>query len=267
MSYIKGNKEAWEETFEHRSAGWGDDNYKLLLTQRLPFFNQDIVQELEKIDFKGKIIAQFCCNNARELLSMMQLGAEQGVGFDLAENIIAQAKETAKKIDCTNCEFVSCNILDIDEKYNNRFDLILFTIGAITWFQDLRLLFNKVAKCLKPEGVMLINDFHPFVNMLALPGEESFDENSLNKVSYSYFRTEPWIENDGIGYISPPYKSKTFTSYTHTLSEIINSSINAGLAIRTFNEYDYDLGMTDVYDGLGYPLSFILLAQKSCDLR
>ncbi len=262
MNYIESNKEAWEETFEHRSPGWGDDNYKLLLTQRLPFFNHDVIHELEKIDFNGKTIAQFCCNNGRELLSMMQLGAERGVGFDIAENILAQAKDTAQKIGRTNCDFIPCNILDIDEKFYNRFDLILFTIGAITWFQDLRLLFNKVARCLKPEGIMLINDFHPFVNMLALPGEKSFDKNNLNKLTYSYFRTEPWIENDGIGYISPPYESKTFTSYTHTLSEIINSAIEEGLAIKIYNEYNYDVGMTDVYDGLGYPLSFILVAQK-----
>jgi len=262
MSYIESNKEAWEETFEHRYPGWGEDNYKLLLTQRLPFLNQDVVRELEKIDFKGKTIAQFCCNNGRELLSMMQLGAEKGYGFDIAENILAQAKETAQKIGRTNCEFIACNILDIDEIYHNRFDLILFTIGAITWFQDLRLLFNQVANCLKPKGIMLINDFHPFVNMLALPGEEPFDENNLKKVAYSYFRTEPWIENDGIGYISPPYASKTFTSYTHTLSEIINSAIEEGLAIKIYHEYNYDVGLTDVYDGLGYPLSFILIVQK-----
>lgn len=262
MNYIESNKEAWEETFEHRHPGWGDDNYKLLLSQRLPFFNQDVIRELENIDFNGKTIAQFCCNNGRELLSMMQLGAEQGIGFDIAENILAQAKETAQKIGRTNCDFVSCNILDIDEQYYKSFDLILFTIGAITWFQDLRPLFNKVANCLKPGGIMLINDFHPFVNMLALPGEKSFDENNLNKVTYSYFRTEPWIENDGIGYISPPYESKTFTSYSHTLSEIINSAIAEGLAIKLYNEYNYDVGMTDVYDGLGYPLSFILVAQK-----
>lgn len=262
MNYIQNNKAAWEDAFDHRHPNWGDANADVLLTQTLPFFSNDMILELQKVDFSGKSVAQFCCNNGRELLSLMQLGAQHGVGFDIAENIIGQAKETAKKIGRTDCDFVACNILDITDDYRSRFDFILFTIGAITWFEDLKLLFCKAADCLKPKGIMFIHDFHPFVNMLPMPGEDAFDENRLDKIAYSYFKAEPWIENSGMGYMTPSYESKTFTSYTHTLSDIINSASYAGLTIATFNEYSYDIGMTEVYDHRGYPLSFILTAQK-----
>ncbi|MEG6523939.1 class I SAM-dependent methyltransferase [Desulfotomaculum sp. 1211_IL3151] len=262
MRYIITNKAAWEEAFERRKNNWGDDNYKTLLNEKLPFLNADVLNELEKIDFKGKTIAQFCCNNGRELLSMMQLNPSYGVGFDIAENIITQATETARKAKITNCDFVATNILDIDESYQNHFDFIFFTIGAITWFKDLALLFEKVSKCLKPNGLLLIHDFHPFMNMLPLPGEDGFDEVNLNKITYSYFRKDPWIENNGMGYMTPQYESKTFTSFSHTLSDIINSVVTAGIAIKKLNEYNYDVGLTNAYDSKGYPLSFILLAQK-----
>lgn len=262
MDYTNNNKAAWEEAFEHRRQNWGDDNHKALIDEKLPFLNEDVADELQKIDLKGKTIAQFCCNNGRELLSMMQLKPGCGVGFDIAENIIGQAKETARKAGITNCDFVAANILDIDEHYYNKFDFICFTIGAITWFKDLTLLFSKVSKCLKPNGVLLINDFHPFMNMLPLPVEDDFDEANLDKVAYSYFRKEPWIENSGMGYMTPQYKSKTFISFSHTLSDIINSIVAAGMEIKKLNEYSYDVGMTDIYDNKGYPLSFILLAQK-----
>ena len=111
------NKEAWEEAFEHRHSGWGDENYIRLKEERLPFFHEDLIKVLETLDFEGKEIAQFCCNNGRELLSLMQLGAKRGVGFDIADNIIHQAVETAEKAGIQNCEFVSCNILDISEAY------------------------------------------------------------------------------------------------------------------------------------------------------
>lgn len=263
MDYIFGNKKAWEEAFDHRYTNWGEDNYKILLNEKLPFFSDDVIKELTKIDFKGKTIAQFCCNNGRELLSLMQLGAEYGIGFDIAENIILQAQETAKKIGCRNCEFTALNILDIGSIYSNKFDFIFFTIGGITWFKDLNLLFGKVSDCLKPDGIMFINDFHPFVNMLPLPKEDSYDKANLNKIAYSYFRTEPWIENNGISYISPFYKSKTFTSYTHTLSVIFNCTINAGMKIRAFYEYEKDVGIAGVYEDKGFPLSLILIAEKT----
>lgn len=262
MSYIINNKAAWEEAFERRRLNWGDDTYRDLLNQKLPFFNADVVSELESIDFKGKTIAQFCCNNGRELLSVMQLNPSYGVGFDIAENIIKQATETAKKANITNCNFVATNILDIDESYHCNFDFIFFTIGAITWFKDLTLLFEKVSKCLKPNGLLLINDFHPFMNMLPLQEADGFDETNLDKIAYSYFRKEPWIENSGMDYMTPKYVSKTFTSFSHTLSDMINTIVTAGMAIKKLNEYSYDVGLSNAYDNKGYPLSFILLAQK-----
>lgn len=261
MDYINSNKRAWEEAFEHRRPNWGGENDIRLKNENLPFIGADVASELKKIDFAGKTIAQFCCNNGRELMSIMQLGAEYGVGFDIAENIIEQAKDTARKSEI-HCDFVACDILKIGDEFHNRFDFIIFTIGAITWFEDLALLFGKVSKCLKPNGLLFINDFHPFMNMLPLPDDDCFDETALNKLAYSYFRKEPWIENNGMGYMTPEYESETFTSFSHTLSDIINAAAETGMRIRKLNEYSYDVGLTDVYDRKGYPLSFTLIAQK-----
>jgi outer membrane protein W len=57
-----------------------------------------LVEELINFDLKGKTIAQFCCNNERELLSLYKMGAVYGVGFDIAENQISFANMTAKKL-------------------------------------------------------------------------------------------------------------------------------------------------------------------------
>jgi len=177
--------------------------------RRFRFFNKDVIAQLEQIGLAGKTIAQFCCNNGRELLCAMQLSPACGVGFDIAENFIGQARQTATKLGRTNCEFVACNLLDIDEAYYNRFDFVFFTVGAITWFKDLRPLFDKTAKCLKPQGKLLINDYHPFTNMLPMSGEDAYDPAHLNRVTYSYFKEEPWIENSGMSYITPdvPFKN------------------------------------------------------------
>jgi hypothetical protein len=85
MSYIDVNKAAWEEAFDHKKPGWGDNNWQRLRDDPNSFFDSVVVRELDKIDFTGKTVAQFCCNNGRELLSLMTRGAARGVGFDIGK--------------------------------------------------------------------------------------------------------------------------------------------------------------------------------------
>lgn len=266
MDYFNGNKQAWEEAFEHRHAGWGDDMAQRLRSEELPYLLECFRQELRKLDLKGKAIAQFCCNNGREILSAMQLGAAKGVGFDIAENMIAKACETAETAEIP-CAFHACNILELGAEYGGAFDLVFFTVGAITWFRDLEALFAVAARCLKPGGALLIHDFHPFVNMLPLPGEEPFDPDSPDRVAYSYFRAEPWLEHNSGGYMTAHENTHTFTSFSHTMGSIINAIIAAGLRIDSVREFDFDIGITDAYDGKGWPLSFILRADKPAVTR
>lgn len=95
-----------------------------------------------------------------------------------------------------------------------------------------------------------------------MPGESGYDEQHQDRVAYSYFRKEPWIENDGMGYMSEQYISKTFTSFSHTIADIINSISKSQMRVLKINEFNYDVGLAEVYNGRGYPLSYILIAQK-----
>ena len=152
-NYIKANKAAWEEAFDNRKYNWGENDYLKLKSEPFAFFDKDMLKKLKSMDFKGSTVAQFCCNNGRELLSLvLNGGVKQGIGFDIAENILGQAKQQAEKAGINNCEFVNCNILDISSEYQNKFDFILITLGAVCCFKDLNLLFEKIGKCLKLGG-------------------------------------------------------------------------------------------------------------------
>lgn len=37
MNYFNENKKAWEEAFEHKLPGWGEENYERLMNEHLPF--------------------------------------------------------------------------------------------------------------------------------------------------------------------------------------------------------------------------------------
>jgi len=263
MKYTETNKQAWEHAFDNRIDGFGDKDFSQLKNNPLAFVHKELMAELADINLHGKSVAQFCCNTGRELLSLMNLGVARGVGFDIAENIIQQARETAVKAEISGCEFVACDILEIPDKYHGQFDVVLLTIGAICWFKDLTLFFDKVAKCLKPNGRVVLYEIHPFENMLPMPSDEEFDESDLNKFAFSYFRNDPWIDNQGMTYMTGLTESKAFTSFSHTMGSIINSMVANGIYVTHLTEYDEAVsGMTKLYDGKGFPLSFVMLARK-----
>lgn len=261
--YIKGNKEAWEEAFDLRDASWGADITERIRQEDWPFFNEDTKNTLKKLNVEGKVIGQFCCNNGRELLSWVKNGkAGKGIGFDIAENQVVFAGQKAEELNLP-CEFAAVNIYDIGDEYRELFDAVIITIGALCWFRDLKRFFEIVAKCMKKDAVIVINEQHPCTNMIAVEGDEPYDPDHKLECHYSYFSHE-WTGNEGMYYMTQKsYASKTFTDYTHPLSEIITAMCENGILITGLREFDYDIsGGFEKIDHSAYPLSMILTGKK-----
>lgn len=261
--YIEGNKEAWEEAFDHRDPSWGTDITDRIRKEDYPFFHEEMKSVLEQLDTEGKVIGHFCCNNGRELLSLVKCGkAARGIGFDIAENQVAFANEKAKELNVP-CVFEAVNVYDIDDRHKEQFDIVIITIGALCWFDDLKRFFGVVSKCMKPGAVIVIHEQHPLTNMLATEGEEQYDPEHKTECCYSYFAHE-WKGNEGMYYITrKAYHSKTFTDYTHPMSEIITGMCSSGMAVSGLQEFDNDIsGGFVAIDRCGYPLSMIIQGKK-----
>lgn len=219
---------------------------------------------LDKIGLKGKKVAQLCCNNGQETLSLVNYGAESAVGFDISDLAIEEANEL-QKISGLNCEFVRTDVYDIGEEWFDKFDAIYITIGAIAWLPDVESFFKIVNKMLKKGGDLLLYDTHPFCYLLAFPGAEDFDENHPKEAKYSYFRTEPWIDNSGVDYIGgTTYDATTSYDYSLTFSKVINAILNAGIMIYELQEYDHDISnaFAHLENDKMIPKSYILHGRK-----
>ena len=46
MNFNKLNKLAWEEAFDNRKAGWGEDIADRIRNERYPFLVKDLIEEL-----------------------------------------------------------------------------------------------------------------------------------------------------------------------------------------------------------------------------
>lgn len=235
----------------------------------------DIVEDIKKenlhvdrrifegVDLKNKVVGQFCCNNGRELLSLIPLGAKECVGFDISDAFVEEAGRMARTLGY-NCSFIRADVAEIDS-HREYFDLIIFTVGALPWLNNLDRVLSNAAGMLKPGGTVIVSEWHPFLGMFAMPGEPDYDANNPFRVAYSYFRKEPIVEDNGMDYAGgTSYKSEKFYSFNHTMSEIITAIVLNGLRLVEFSEFREDImGTNNVpSDGGFIPRSFRLVAIK-----
>jgi len=216
------------------------------------------------LSIAGKRVAQLSCNNGRETLSMLNLGAASAVGFDISDEAINEARELAA-VSGLNCEFIRTDVYDIGHEFDRSFELIYISIGALGWLPDLDGFLGIVSRLLKSAGVVVFYEAHPFVEMLACENEKDYDPSNPMKIVYSYFKDDPWIDDTGIDYIGKStYKSKLCYNFPYKISDLINGLIKNGISISEFTEYPHSIDDVRVLlekEGK-LPLCYILVGRK-----
>ncbi|HSD14815.1 MAG TPA: class I SAM-dependent methyltransferase [Flavobacterium sp.] len=180
-------------------------------------------------DVSGKKILHLQCHFGQDTLSLARLDAKV-TGVDLSDKAIEKAKELNTKLNL-DAKFVNCDVYDLPNHLDEKFDIVFTSYGTIGWLPDLDKWAEVVSHFLKPGGTFVFAEFHPVVWM--------FDYD-FKEVSYNYFNVEPIIENESGTYAdkNAPIENKT-VSWNHPLSEVLNALIDNKLTISTFNEFDY----------------------------
>jgi ubiquinone/menaquinone biosynthesis C-methylase UbiE len=256
------NRAAWDASADYHRAG--EPWRRLIDGFRRPGFSVlDAVERsaLARIGVAGKAVAQLCCNNGRELLSVKNLGAGRCVGFDQSARFLAQAAELAAA-GGLDVEFVHTDVYAIEASYDGCFDVALITIGVFGWMPDLPGFLAVVARLLRPGGVLFVHEQHPIVDMFDPRGTRPFEP------SLPYFADAPYVSTEPIVYHgeqTTPVGASYW--YTHTLSAIFRACLAASLQIRDFEEFPDNISSVDwaIYEQgpVRLPLSYTLTAEKA----
>lgn len=259
----KQNQRAWNEVAPRHAAIILDDVRANLRRATGHYVLPALKEEVEKIGLRNKTVVQFNCNNARELISLVQLGAKCGIGFDFSNAFVKQARALVEELNI-DASIIESDIFHLGNKYQNLADILLITSGALCWMTNLDEYFRTVCNTLKPGGSLVIHETHPFLEMFKLDREIMNDEPLVP--AYSYFMTEPVKSHEGLDYYGhEKYGTEIVYWYHHNLTSIMRSVIGSGLTIEVFRELEDDLDS-------GYarvsqtepkiPMSYILVARK-----
>ncbi len=264
-SVTKQNRDAWNEAVSYHQKA---RNYALqngFRKSEFTTFNRDcdryLLPKLQKINFEGKTIAQLPCNNGRELLSLLKLGAKKAVGFDISDLAIDEAKELTE-ISGLNAEFIRTNILEISADFHDQFDFIYISEGSLQWFPSLDDYFRVVSDLLKKDGRILIFEMHPFSYFFeqtyGLDREITLDD------FISYFDKGPYSYDTGMDYVGQTkYQAKTCCWFMHKFSDIFSAIMKNGIMITEFEEFNAEMAENLAIKHLKkFPLSYIMIGQK-----
>ena len=223
--YFASNKEIWNQrTAAHRdSAFYNREGFLKGATVLTPI-------ELEELgDVKGKSLLHLQCHFGMDSLDWARRGA-QVTGVDLSDAAIAEARELNREMGL-DAQFVCCNVLDTCEHVPGEFDIVFTSYGTIGWLPDLQPWARMIAAKLKPGGLFYLAEFHPVVWMF---------DNDFTRIEYAYENREVIVtENEGT-YTdrSADIRGKEY-SWNHSLAEVLQALLDAGLRLELFREYMY----------------------------
>ena len=225
MDYLKINKESWNSRVDTHYNSEFYNNKKFI----------DGKSSLNDIELKlfpnleGKTVLHLQCHFGQDSISLSRMGAKV-TGVDLSDESISKAKELAS-ITNSDAEFICCNVYDLPNHLNGKFDIVFSSYGAICWLPDLNKWAEIVSRFLKEDGKFIFAEFHPVVDMV--------DENSSNLGS-SYFNIGPINEKiEGTYTDGENTDKRQFVTWNHGIGEVVNNLINNGLEINSLKEFDY----------------------------
>lgn len=224
-NYIEINRQSWNNRIEtHLKSEFYDlDNF-------LKGKNSLNDIELNLLgDIKGKTILHLQCHFGQDTISMGRLGANVA-GIDLSDKAIESAKQIAKDTN-SNAKFICCDIYDLPNHLDEKFDTIFTSYGTIGWLPDLDKWAKIISKFINPSGQFVFVEFHPVVWM--------FDDN-FEEIGYRYFNSGAIVETHSGTYADRTAElTLSEVWWNHSISEVLNSLIKNGLDIKSLDEFDY----------------------------
>jgi 2-polyprenyl-3-methyl-5-hydroxy-6-metoxy-1,4-benzoquinol methylase len=182
-------------------------------------------------DPAGKQVLNLLGSHGRKAIALAMLGAEATV-VDLSAENQRYALDVAAAAD-VKLDYICSDALNIpDEEELGQFDIVLMEFGVLHYFTDLHAIFEVVRRRLRPNGRLLLTDFHPFARAWARtynlpePSGNYFDR-QVKEGDVAFAKLLPEEEREGLGKV---------LACSWTLGDILSAAGDSELYIRAFEE-------------------------------
>lgn len=174
------------------------------------------------------------CHIGLDTVSWYRLGAREVYGLDFSDVALTYARSIARRAQ------VPVNFVQGDARHADRAlpdslhlcDVIVTSVGTITWLPDLADWAWSIKHLLKPDGVFMIRDDHPLLFAL---------DNAGLDVVQNYFSGTESTYDSASSYTEGSEGKITHTrnhNWAHDFHDITHALIQSGLSIESLGEHD-----------------------------
>jgi SAM-dependent methyltransferase len=227
--YLEANRKRWDQlTAEHEVSEFYDlEGFKA---------GKDRLRAIELAelgDVSGKTLLHLQCHFGLDTLAWARRGALV-TGIDFSPRAIDLARSLAAELRIPS-DFYCTDIYALPEVLTGAFDIVFTSYGVLHGLPDLVRWGQLIADYLNPGGKFYIVEDHPFFRVF----RASLDGELRAERSY-FYRTEPQqIEAKGSYATGDEGSANVAYVWDHSLGEVINSLIEAGLLIEFVHEFPF----------------------------
>jgi SAM-dependent methyltransferase len=249
------NRKRWDAA----SEGWAKGADSRGLWRRCPTEPGLVLCDRELAylgDIGGKCVCVLGSGDNQVAFALAGMGAKV-TSVDISQQQLDVAKRRAHEL-CLPMTFLRADVTDLSEVADATFDAVYTGGHVAVWVSDLGLYYGEAARVLRPNGLFMVAEYHPFRRLW----RESQDQLA---VEYPYFARGPF-EYDVTADVLHP-KPGTLKSYEFhwTVSDHINAVLKARCRLLEVHEFGESVADWERAPLHGLPEYLLIVARKGVE--
>ena len=172
---------------------------------------------------------------------------------DISEKQIEVARERAVALGL-DVHFVCSDATDVAELQDASYDIVHVSRHITVWVSDVRAFYREAVRILKPGGLFLVTEYHPFRRVF------KYDPDRLS-VEQSYFERGPFRYEVADGLFDGPGNHVSYESHW-TIADLYHAMIEPGCELIALDEIGDEAEGWEVPPLAGLPQLIRLAARK-----
>lgn len=214
-------------------------------------------KELEYIaDISGTRVCVLGSGDNQVVFALAGLGG-MVTSVDISQNQLDVAKRRAQELDLS-ISFIRADVTDLSVIDSNTFDVVYTGGHVAVWVSDIDAYYAEAARIIRPGGLFVVAEYHPFRRIWKEPSDQL-------TVEYSYFERGPFEYDVSEDILRA--KPGTMKSYEFhwTISDYINAVLKAGCRILETGEFGENVSDWEGAPLHGLPEFLLIIARKQVE--